>query len=354
MSSQEKTEQPTGKRLDQAKERGQIAKSRDLIAVGVLLTGSLGVYYSCGSILHQFRTLIELLWNAEAFTSPGYFALGGSSTFAVTTLFDMIAPSVMAMLAAAVLLNLVQTKGFNFSPKAMGFRLSNLNPMTGFKRMFSTRSMVELVKSTAKLLIVCYAVYSVMWSERSSMAELADRELSGIVLIIGELSLRIVFRVCLIMLFLSLLDYLYEKWQTRKDLMMTRQEVKEEAKQSDGNPQIKAKIRSAQRALSRQRMMSKVPKASVIITNPTHYAVVLSYKQGMEAPRLVAKGVDFLAKKIIAVGRKHGVPVVQNPPLARALYKQVKLDETIPVILYRAVAKILAYIYQQKQSMRRN
>jgi len=353
LSSQEKTEQPTGKRLDQARERGQIAKSRDLVSVGVLLTGTLGVYYSCGNILHHFRYLIEVLWDVETMTTPGYFALSGSSTLALSTFFYMIAPAVTAMLVAAVLLNLVQTKGFTFSPKAMSFRLSNLNPITGFSRMFAMRSLVELVKSTAKLLIVCYAVYSVMWPERELMAELADRDLPGIMLVLGDLSLRIVFRVTIIMLFLSLLDFLYQKWQTRKDLMMTRQEVKEEAKQSEGNPQIKAKIRTVQRTLARQRMLSKVPKANVIITNPTHYAVVLSYKQGMEAPRLVAKGVDFLARKIIGIGRKHGVPVIQNPPLARALYKQVKLDETIPVTLYRAVAKILAYIYQQKQSTRR-
>lgn len=353
MSSQEKTEQPTGKRLDEARARGQVPKSRDLVAVGVLLAGSLAVYFSCGLIANLFRGLIEILWSTESFSTPGCFALSGSSTLVINTLFQMLAPAVLTMVGSAVLINMVQTKGFTFSPKAMGFKLSNLNPLTGLHRMFSVRSLVELVKSAAKLLIVFYAVYSVMWPERSTMAELADRELSGILLVIGRLCLKIIFRVCIVMLFLSLLDFLYQKWQTRKDLMMTRQEVKEEAKQSEGNPQIKAKIRSVQRTLARQRMLSKVPKASVIITNPTHYAVVLTYKQGMEAPKLVAKGVDFLAQKIIGIGRKHGVPVIQNPPLARALYKQVKLDESIPVTLYRAVAKILAYIYQQKQSMRR-
>jgi len=157
-----------------------------------------------------------------------------------------------------------------------------------------------------------------------------------------------------IMLFLGFLDFLYQKWQTKKDLMMTRQETKEEHKQSEGNPQIKSKIRTLQRSLARQRMLSRVPKASVIITNPTHFAVALHYETGMEAPTVVAKGVDFLAQKIIAIGRKHGVSIVPNPPLARALYKQVNLEETIPVELYKAVAKILAYIYQQKQWTRRN
>jgi flagellar biosynthetic protein FlhB len=204
------------------------------------------------------------------------------------------------------------------------------------------------------MLTICYAVYSVMWPERAAMAELSGREVSGLFQVMGTLSMRVIIRVSAIMFAISLLDLLYQKWQTRKDLMMTRQEVKEEVKQQEGNPQIKARIRTIQRSLARQRMLSKIPKASVIITNPTHYAVVLLYKPGMEAPLLVAKGMDFLARKIIDIGRKHGVPIIQNPPLARALYKQVKLDETIPVALYRAVAKILAYIFQQKQMMRRN
>jgi flagellar biosynthetic protein FlhB len=135
--------------------------------------------------------------------------------------------------------------------------------------------------------------------------------------------------------------------------MMTRQEIKEEHKQSEGNPQIKSRIRSIQRAMARQRMLSRIPKATVIITNPTHYAVALHYESGMQAPTVVAKGVDFLARKIIDTGRRHGVSIVRNPPLARALYKQVKLEETIPVELYRAVAKILAFIYQHKQWTRR-
>ncbi len=351
---QEKTEQPTGKRLGEARNKGQIAKSRELTAVGILITGGVAIYLSRNLILGRFRNILESAWSKESFSTPGYFAASELPMVILSSIFAMLAPVILTILATAVVLNVVQMKGAIFSFQAMRISLSNLNPLAGFKRMFSLRSLTELVKSVLKMMIVSYAVYSVLWPERGTLAALAQAEVSEFLQVTGMLSLKLLFRVAGIMLVLSLLDFLYQKWQTRKDLMMTKQEVKEEAKQSEGNPQIKAKIRSTQRAIARQRMLSMVPKASVIVTNPTHFAVALLYKQGMEAPTVVAKGVDFLALKIIGIGRKHGVPIVQNPPLARALYKQVKVEETIPGELYRAVAKILAYIYQQKQLMRRN
>jgi flagellar biosynthetic protein FlhB len=265
----------------------------------------------------------------------------------------MIGPVLLTIVATAVILNLIQLKGFLISFKALRITFSNLNPITGLKKMFSLRSLTELVKSVFKLLIISYAVYSVLWPERAALSELAGQEVSDFLNLTGTLALKLLFRVAGIMVALSLVDFLYQKWQTRKELMMTRQEIKEEHKQSDGNPQIKSRIRTIQRALARQRMLTRIPKASVIIANPTHFAVALHYEHGMDAPTVVAKGVDFLALKIIETGRKYGVSIVRNPPLARALYKQVKVEEKIPVELYRAVAKILAFIYQQKQSMRR-
>jgi len=339
--------------MGDARRRGQIAKSRDLTSVGVLLTGGITIYLSKDFIFRHFRQLLELLWSREAFTDPGFFA-SGFATNIITSICIMIGPVAIVLLATAVLLNLAQMKGFMLSPEAMKVTLSNLNPIAGFRRFFSLRSLTELIKSVLKLLIISYAVYSVLWPERNTLFELAGAEIVDTMHAIGMLGLKILVRVAGFMLVLGLFDFMYQKWQNRKDLMMTRHEVKEEAKQSEGNPQIKSRIRSIQRSLFKQRMLSKVSKASVIITNPTHYAVAILYKPGMEAPVIVAKGMDFLARRIIDLGRKHSVPIVQNPPLARALYKQVKVDETIPVALYRAVAKILAYIYQQKQALRRN
>jgi flagellar biosynthetic protein FlhB len=236
-----------------------------------------------------------------------------------------------------------------FSFEAWHISFTNINPLGGFKRMFSLRSLNELIKSILKVTIVFYAVYSVVWPERRVLAGLFWLDVPQFLSFIGRFALKILFRVIGYMLLVAILDLLYQNWQTKKDLKMTKQEVKEESKQSEGNPQIKGKIRSLQRAIARMRMLSKVKKATVIVTNPTHFAVALHYEKGMEAPVVVAKGVDFLAFKIIDAGRKHGVSIVCNPPLARALYKQVKLDEIIPTELYKAVAKILAYIFQQKQ-----
>ncbi|MGA2402113.1 MAG: flagellar biosynthesis protein FlhB [Syntrophobacteraceae bacterium] len=353
-TSQERTELPTSKRLNEARKKGQIPKSRDLTAVSILIAGGVAIYLSRNLMLANFRQVLESAWSKESFDVPGHFAVSGFSTNILACAFLMVAPVLLAIVGTAVLLNLGQMKGFIMSFKAMRMSFGNLNPFAGFKRMFSLRSLTELVKSVFKMAIVSYAVYSVLWPERVALSELAWAEVSDFLSLTGMLALKLLFRVAGIMLALSLLDFLYQKWQTRKDLMMTRQEVKEEHMQSEGNPQIKSRIRIIQRTLARQRMLSRIPKASVIITNPAHFAVALHYEPGMQAPTVVAKGVDFLARKIIAAGRKYGVSIVRNPPLARALYKQVKLEETIPVELYRAVAKILAYIYQQKQSMRRN
>ncbi len=352
--TQERTELPTGKKVQEARKKGQIPKSRDLTSVCVLIMGGAAVYMSRNLMFTNFREIIESAWSQESFSVPGYFANSSFFTHILTSICMMVAPVVLTIVATAVILNITQMKGFLLSFEAMRISLGNVNPFSGLKRLFSLRSLTELVKSIFKMAIVTYAVYSALWPDRMALFELAGQEVSDFLNLIGMLALKLLFRVAGIMLVLSFVDFLYQKWQTRKDLMMTKQEVRDEHRQSEGNPQIKSRIRTIQRSLVRQRMLSRVPKASVIITNPTHFAVALRYESGMQAPIVVAKGVDFLAQKIIAVGRKHGVSIVANPPLARALYKQVNLEETIPVELYRAVAKILAYIFQQRQWTRRN
>jgi flagellar biosynthetic protein FlhB len=210
---------------------------------------------------------------------------------------------------------------------------------------------VELGKSLLKLILISYVVFVIIQSDKDQFLPLVSMEVADLATVTGSLALKILLRSSLVMLALGILDYVYQRWQHQKDLMMTKQEVKEEHKQTEGNPQIKSKIRSIQKAIARQRMMSKVPQATVVITNPTHYAVALAYERSMEAPKLVAKGKNLIAKRIIAIARSHHISVVQNPPLARALYQQVDLDGTIPFTLYRAVAKVLAYLYQQRQQL---
>jgi flagellar biosynthetic protein FlhB len=347
--SQDKSEAPSGKRLDDARSKGQIPKSRDLTSTSVLVMGGVAVYLSRNHVLSCFQQLVEYLWSKESFTHPGVLASPGFFLTIMLSLLSMMAPVVLTIVLTAVILNLGQTKGLIVSFEALKLSFNNINPLSGFKKMFSLRSLTEFVKSILKMVIIAYVVYSILWPERAAMADLTWQSAPDFLNFTGMLALKLLFRVAGYMLILSIADFYYQKWQTRKDLRMTKQEVKEEAKQSEGSPQVKSKIRSLQRALARKRMLGKVPKASVIVTNPTHFAVALLYEPGMQAPVVVAKGVDFLALKIIEEGRKHGVSIVRNPPLARALYKQVKLDEIIPAELYRAVAKILAYIYQRKQ-----
>ncbi|NLI81082.1 MAG: flagellar biosynthesis protein FlhB [Deltaproteobacteria bacterium] len=348
-SSQERSEKPTAKRLRKARERGQTAKSRELVSVGVLLFGAAAVYLSGRLIFEGFRDLFQAVLNQSARPESIPSQVESLFTTASVHLLLMIAPTLLAASIAAVGINIIQLKGFAFSFQAMRITLSNLNPLQGIKRFFSLRSFTELVKSIAKLIIIGYAVYSVVSGERETLLQMVDQDVPTIAYTTANLAFKLVVRVMAVMLMVSLLDFAYQKWQHNRDLMMTKQEIKEEYKETEGNPQIKSRIRTIQRTLARQRMLSEVKKATMVITNPTHYAVALSYSAEMEAPRVVAMGVDHLARKIIQIARREGVPIVQNPPLARALYRQVRLDETIPVELYRAVAKVLAYVLQQKR-----
>ncbi|MBP8646576.1 MAG: flagellar biosynthesis protein FlhB [Syntrophobacteraceae bacterium] len=347
--SQEKTEKPSGKKLGEARSKGRVPKSVELNQLAVLGIGGVVLLFSAPAILDRFQQMVQGLWSVgfrPSWNDPLDAAL---FTQAATSFFVMIAPVVGTCFLVAVLINLLQLKGLILAFSAIKPNLSKLNPLAGFQRFVSLRSFLELAKSCIKLFIIGYLIYGALSSEYERLATVIYQEVGEILAVFGSLAWKIFVRVCGVMLVLSVLDFGYQRWQYMRDLRMTKQEVKEESKQSEGNPQIKGRIRSIQRNLARQRMMSAVPKASVVITNPTHYAVALLYESEMEAPRVVAKGLDHLARQIIKIARHHGVPVVQNPPLARALYQQVKLEATIPVNLYKAVARVLAYIYQRRK-----
>jgi flagellar biosynthesis protein FlhB len=349
-SSQERTEKPTGKRLQDARKKGNIPRSQELTSAALILVGGSVALFSSHLIYDRFESLLHILWGqgiaAVRETGPD----GNLFMNVMVTFFVMIGPVLLGVLVTAIGINVFQTKGLLISTETLRFDFSKVNPLNGIKRWMSLRSLIELLKSILKMVIVSYTVYSVLGTHAPLLATLSQVEIIDSVKILGSLSSTVIYRVGGIMLALSILDYYYQQWQNQKDLRMTKQEVKEEHKQTEGNPQIKSRIRSLQRAMARQRMMANIPKATVVITNPTHYAVALEYGAEMEAPKVVAKGVDFLAKQIMKVAKANGVPVHQNPPLARALYSQVKVDESIPMDLYKAVARVLAYIYQQKKN----
>jgi len=349
-SSQERTEQPTGKRLQDARKKGNIPRSMELTSAALILVGGTVALFSSRLIYNRFGTLLHILWGQGISSARETGPDGNLFMNVMVNFFVMISPVLIGVLVTAFGINIFQTKGLLISTETLRFDFSKVNPLNGLKRWVSLRSLVELFKSIFKIVIVSYTVYSVLRTEAPLLATLSQVEIVESLKILGSLSSTIIYRVGGIMLALSILDYYYQQWQHQKDLRMTKQEVKEEHKQTEGNPQIKARIRSLQRAMARQRMMANIPKATVVITNPTHYAVALEYSTTMEAPKVLAKGMDFLAKQIIKVAKANGIPVHQNPPLARALYSQVKVDESIPMDLYKAVARVLAYIYQQKKN----
>lgn len=347
--AQERTEKPTGKRLAEARRKGNVPKSQELTALTVLSVGSLVAFLQVKALPEHFRGLLGRLWGQGLWGSSDWSADGSLVAWIFLMFLRMAGPVMFSVLVAAVAVHFVQFKGFLFAPEALKPKLSKLNPLNGFKRFFQLRMATETAKSLFKILVVSSVLYSVMDSEQLSFGALVHMDLMGMGRETGRILFRFLWKAGAFLGVLALLDFLYQRWQYTKDLMMTKQEVKEEHKQAEGNPQIKSRIRSIQRTLARQRMMSKVPKATVVVTNPTHYAVALFYQEGLQAPKVVAKGMNLIAHTIIRVAREHGVPVVQNPPLARALYHQVKLDQVIPETLYRAVAKVLAYVYQQRR-----
>jgi flagellar biosynthetic protein FlhB len=345
--AQEKTEKPTAKKLRKARQGGKVAKSRDLNTILVLVVGAFTIYASSGSIAHHFRQLAEKFWG-DGFSLAVKFPPDVNLLFMIVSHFSMMVfPTISAIMIVAIAANLAQTKGFLFSFEAIKPELSKLNPLQGFKRFLSLRSFIELAKSLLKITIISYLVYSVYRSEQHLLGRVTGKEVEEIFQLYAHLAWKVLIKVAAVMGVFAMLDFYYQRWQYEKDLRMSKQEVKEEHKESEGSPQIKARIRAIQRSMAQQRTMANVPKASVVITNPTHFAVALLYNSKMEAPKVVAKGADLLAKKIIKIARKHSVPVVPNPPLARALYSEVKVDGSIPVTLYKAVAKVLAYIYRQ-------
>ncbi len=344
--SQNKTEKPTPKRRRELREKGQVARSREIPSVAIIILGATALYFSASSLYQQSYTLLHLLLgDSNMFVDTGQ--LNHRLFIKVITIsFSMIAPVACAVFFAAIFSNYVQVRGI-FSVQPLKPDFSKINPLNGFKQLFSLRSFAELVKSLAKLCIVTYIAYKVVKNEQDHLLPLFETDLRTILIYICRVSFKIFYKTASVMLVLAVLDFFYQRWQFEKDQMMTKEEVKEEYKQIEGNPLIKARIRAIQKSTARKRMMAAVPEADVIITNPTRIAVALKYdKNEMEAPQVVAKGMRRIAEKIREIGKAHGIPIVEDKPLAQILFKEVDVNATIPVTLYQAVAKILAYVYR--------
>ncbi len=342
-----RTEKATPRKRQEARKKGQVFQSREVASAVVLIAVFLGLRIFGGYIGNVIAGFYKSAFT-EYMQTESLFTIEMQSKLMTETFIVFIkamAPVFIIALAASMTAGLGQV-GFLFTTETLGFKLDRINPLQGIKRVFSSHSVVELLKSIFKITVVVYIAYRYLQGEAVNAMNLAGREPGGIIAYIANVSLNVAIRICLALIILGLFDYGYQWWQYEKNLRMSKQEIKEEFKQLEGNPEIKSKIRQKQRQMSMRRMIQEVPKADVIITNPTHYAVALKYDPDeSDAPVVIAKGQDFVALRIREVARQNNVEIVENRELARTLYETVEVGEAIPPELYQAVAEVLAFVY---------
>lgn len=344
-----RTEKPTPRRREKARSEGSVAKSMELNAAVVLVTASLMLVWFGGAMTlgmkQTMRTLLHEM-GAMQFTQdslPVYMWQG------MKVMVRLLGPFFLAMMVMGVVVNVGQV-GWRVTPKAAYPKLSRLNPVKGFQRLFSVQSLVELGKSLLKLVLVGGIIYLSIATQFDRVYSLMQVPLDSLVGEIGRLLGKIFLLASLSLIIIGVLDYIYNRYSYEKSLKMTKEEVKEEAKQSEGDPKVKGKIREIMFRNSYRRMMKKLPEADVVITNPVHVAVALKYdRKRSAAPIVVAKGMRKVAERIKEIARDHDIPIVENPPLARTLFKLVEVGQEIPVDLYKAVAEVLAYVYRLKR-----
>ncbi len=348
-SDLEKTEQPSQRRLDQAREEGQAARSRELSTFSVLFAGGAGLWLMGSALSTQ---LIKLL--RDGLTLDATLAFNGDlllprlHTLSLEVLMAFL-PFLLLLLVTAALSPLL-LNGWIFSLKPLQPSLAKLNPITGIGRMFSMNSLVELGKAIAKSLLVGGIGAWAIWHYKDSVMMLIVEPLTIALPHLGYLLWMSFVTIMGGLFLIASVDVPFQLWEHNKKLKMTKEEVRQEARESEGDPQVKGRIRSMQREMARRRMMASIPTADVVVTNPTHYAVALSYSEkGMGAPTVVAKGSHLLAARIREIAILNNVPILEAPPLARALHKHTELGQAIPEALYNAVAEVLAYVYQLRR-----
>lgn len=346
----EKTEDATPKRKEEARKKGQVAKSSEISSVFVILAA-----------FYTLKLLGVNLYNELASYMTGIFS--GLTTQDLTinavqllfintelVLMKTMLPILLVIMVISVVINFMQV-GFMFSTEVLMPDFAKINPLSGFQRLFSKRSLVELAKALFKIAIIGYFIYRFAVLKTGDIPQIINMDLMDSLKLTGSLVIDLAFQIIAVMLVLAVLDYMYQWWEHNESLKMSKEEVKEEMKQTEGNPQIKSKIKEKQRALAMRRMMQEIPKADVVVTNPTHLAIALKYEKEMAAPVVLAKGQDFLAERIKQVARENKVVIVENKPLARALYSAVEIGDVIPAELYQAVAEVLAYVYRLKKRL---
>lgn len=352
--AQEKTEKATPRKRQKARERGQVFSSRELVSSVVLLTGFAVLKLFGKNLIENMTGYIESSWinllnKEDLFTIPGLLSI---FTEAMIFIAKTTLPLALSVLFMGILANVLQV-GAVLSFEPIVPKLERINPLEGIKRIFSKRSFIELVKSLVKILVVGYIIYGSIIQVIDLFPLMMDMDIYSSFETLAGISFKIGVKAAIVLFILSIFDYIYQWREYETGLMMSKEDVKEEFKEVEGNPLIKSRIKQIQRQMARSRMMSDVKKADVVITNPTHLAVALAYDAGKNpAPVVLAKGSDRIAEKIKQIALLEDIPIVENKPLAQILYKSVEVGEVIPENLYHAVAEILAFVYSLRE--RRN
>lgn len=341
----DKTEAPTPHRLQEAREEGQVVRSQELITAVVILSGAfllrgpgkqLGLNFE-SLVIETITTLPTTVVTVESLR--GIFFNFGSA------ILPSLAFIMFGLMLAGAVVTLGQTQ-FLWAGKKIGFDFKRVNPLEGFKRIFSTHGLIELLRSLLKLGWVSWIAYSFLRSRFFELISFTQFDLSAVIDSFVEVCISLAIRVGSMYLVIAVADYAYQRWELYKNLKMSKDDIKQEMKRSEGDPLLKSRIRGMQRRMARGRMMANVPKATVVITNPTHLAIAIEYHEGMKAPKVLAKGPYHLAQKIVQIAKENRIPIVQNIPLARAIYKTIDIGQEISSDLYLAMAEILAYVYK--------
>ena len=346
-TGQEKTEQATERRRQETRKRGQVARSVEVNSVAILLASFIILMIFGKNILTGFGNVMTGFFNLS---SSYNLSLSNTRILFMNMIreyFSIIMPLFILLAIIGIAVNIMQV-GILFTGEPLKPKLEKINPLAGFKRLFSKRTLETLVKDILKIVVVGWIGFSTIKGMMNDILNMAGSSAGQIISFTGLSVFKIAMKILIGYVILAILDYAFQRWDYEKSMMMTRQEIKEELKHTEGDPLLRARIRSVQREMARRRMMEAVPEAEVVVTNPTEIAVALSYEPGMPAPVVVAKGRRLIAERIRKIAEEAGVPVIENIILAQALYKAVDIGHTIPAELFTAVAEVLAYVYRLK------
>ena len=349
--AQEKTEKATPKKRQESRQKGQVAKSTDINTAIILLFVFIFLWIIGSFVGKEIITFIQFMYQEYLLFTLTVENVQSLFLEITTQAVMVVAPIMVIAAIAGIFSNYLQV-GFLFAPEAIEMKLSKLDPIQGFKRIYSVRAIVELLKSLLKIALVGVVTFAVLWLSMDQILMMSLIPVADSLSFVATTTVTMGVAVSILLIFLAVLDYMYQRYDHEKNIRMSKQDIKDEYKKTEGDPLIKSKIKEKQRQMAMQRMMQEVPKADVVITNPTHYAIALKYDgDKMDAPVVVAKGVDFIAQKIKGIAKHHEIITVENRPLARALYDQTDIGDEVPEQLFKAVAEVLAYVYRIKNKV---